>query len=220
MGAGCWGDGVRQRALHLRSIKENFFLGERFHRQRACAPHMVLPQTSHISGDVAVRSTAEGSAVAIMSRAFIKEPDGEDAVAELPDRQISLHPNLVTAEGLAQIEEELARLQREHAAAQAAGDRVATARAARELRYWNARRASAQLAPPCEDSTRVHFDSTVTIVRDDGRRQTFRIVGEDEADPARGTLSHVSPVARALFGKEVGDTIRAGQSDAEIVEIV
>ena len=85
-----------------------------------------------------------------MSRAFIKEPDGEDAVAELPDRQISLHPNLVTAEGLAQIEDELARLQREHAAAQTAGDRVATARAARELRYWNARRASAQLAPPCE----------------------------------------------------------------------
>jgi len=126
----------------------------------------------------------------------------------------------VTAEGLAQIEDELARLQREHAAAQTAGDRVATARAARELRYWNARRASAQLAPPCEDSTRVHFGSTVTIVRDDGRRQTFRIVGEDEADPARGTLSHVSPVARALFGKEVGDTIRAGQSDAEIVEIV
>jgi transcription elongation GreA/GreB family factor len=56
-------------------------------------------------------------------------------------------------------------------------------------------------------------------VRDDGRRQTFRIVGEDEADPARGTLSHVSPVARALFGKEVGDIIRAGQSDAEIVDI-
>jgi transcription elongation GreA/GreB family factor len=183
---------------------------------------MVLPQTSHICGDVAVWSTAEGSeglAVAIMSRAFIKEPDGEDAVAELPDRQISLHPNLVTADGLAQIEDEIARLQREHAAAQAAGDRVATVRAARELRYWNARRASAQLAPPCEGSTRVHFGSTVTIVRDDGRRQTFRIVGEDEADPARGTLSHVSPVARALFGKEVGDIIRAGQSDAEIVDI-
>jgi transcription elongation GreA/GreB family factor len=65
----------------------------------------------------------------------------------------------------------------------------------------------------------VHFGSTVTIVRDDGRRQTFRIVGEDEADPTRGTLSHVSPVARALFGKEVGDIIQAGQTNAEIVEI-
>jgi transcription elongation GreA/GreB family factor len=65
----------------------------------------------------------------------------------------------------------------------------------------------------------VHFGSTVTIVRNDGRRQTFRIVGEDEADPARGTLSHVSPLARALFGKELGDTAKVAQSEAEIVEI-
>ena len=65
----------------------------------------------------------------------------------------------------------------------------------------------------------MQFGSTVTIVRDDGRRQMFRIVGEDEADPARGTLSHAAPLARALFGKQVGDTIQAGQSEAEIVEI-
>ncbi|HVD74833.1 MAG TPA: transcription elongation factor, partial [Xanthobacteraceae bacterium] len=90
-----------------------------------------------------------------MSRAFIKEPDGEDAVAELPERPISTHPNLVTAEGLAQIERELARLQQEHAAAQAASDRGTIARAARDLRYWSARRASAQLAPPCQDTMRV-----------------------------------------------------------------
>jgi transcription elongation GreA/GreB family factor len=154
-----------------------------------------------------------------MSRAFIKEPDGEDAVGELPERPVSTHPNLVTAEGLAQIERELARLQQEHAAAQAANDRGTIARAARDLRYWSSRRASAQLAPPSQDTMRVHFGSTVTIMRDDGRRQTFRIVGEDEADPAHGTLSHVSPVARALFGKEIGDTIQAGQTSAEIVEI-
>jgi transcription elongation GreA/GreB family factor len=66
----------------------------------------------------------------------------------------------------------------------------------------------------------VHFGSTVTIVRADGRQQTFRIVGEDEADPAHGTLSHASPLARALFGKRVGDTIEAGQSEAELVAIV
>ena len=66
----------------------------------------------------------------------------------------------------------------------------------------------------------MHFGSTVSIVRDDGRRQTFRIVGEDEADPAQGTLSHASPLARALFGKKIGDAVRAGQSDAEIVEII
>ncbi|HEY6992810.1 MAG TPA: transcription elongation factor GreA [Xanthobacteraceae bacterium] len=154
-----------------------------------------------------------------MSRAFVKEPDGEDVAEELPERPISPHPNLVTAEGLARIEAEIARLQQEHAAAQAANDRGALARTARDLRYWNARRATARIVAPPTDSTRVHFGSTVTIRRVDGRRQTFRIVGEDEADPARGTLSHVSPLARGLFGKQVGDTIEAGQSEAEIVAI-
>jgi transcription elongation GreA/GreB family factor len=59
----------------------------------------------------------------------------------------------------------------------------------------------------------------VTIVRDDGRQQTFGIVGEDEADPAQGTISHASPLARALFGKAVGDVIRAGKDEAEIIAI-
>lgn len=152
-----------------------------------------------------------------MSRAFVKELDGGDE--ELPDRPISTHPNLVTPEGLAGIEATLGEHQRAHAAAQAAGDRAGLARAARELRYWTARRASAQVIEPPADKTHVHFGSTVTILRDDGRRQTYRIVGEDEAEPARGTLSHMSPVARALMGKEVGDVVAAGNSEAEIVAI-
>ena len=65
----------------------------------------------------------------------------------------------------------------------------------------------------------MQFGCTVTILREDGRRQTYRIVGEDEADPSRGTISYVSPVARALLGKQVGDVVRAGTSDAELVEI-
>jgi transcription elongation GreA/GreB family factor len=55
--------------------------------------------------------------------------------------------------------------------------------------------------------------------RDDGRQHTYRIVGEDEADPSRGTISYVSPVARALIGKKIGDVVRAGTSDAEVIEI-
>jgi transcription elongation GreA/GreB family factor len=155
----------------------------------------------------------------IMSRAFVKERDGEDVPEELPERPISSHPNLVTAEGLAYIEAEIARLQQEHGAAQAANDRGALARSARDLRYWTARRSTARVVPAPTDSRQVQFGSTVTIIRDDERRQTFRIVGEDEADPARGTLSHAAPLARALFGKHVGDSVQAGQSEAEIVEI-
>jgi transcription elongation GreA/GreB family factor len=56
-------------------------------------------------------------------------------------------------------------------------------------------------------------------LREDGRRQTYRIVGEDEADPSLGTLSYVSPVAQALMGKAIGDVVQAGTAEAEIVEI-
>ena len=154
-----------------------------------------------------------------MSRAFVKEADGADAVETLPERPISGHPNFVTAEGLAKIESELDHVHREHAQAQAANDRATLARTARDLRYWTSRRTTAQVISPPLAGGEVQFGSTVTIERDDGRRQTFRIVGEDEADPARGTLSHAAPLARALFGKSVGDGVKAGQSDAEIVEI-
>ena len=154
-----------------------------------------------------------------MSRAFVKEPEGGDVFDDLPDRPVSPHPNLVTAEGLAQIEAELSRLQREHAAAQAAGDRGALAKAAREARYWNARRASAQVIAPPTDAARVQFGSRVTVARADGRRHTYRIVGEDEAEPSRGTLSHVSPLARALFGRQVGEVVEAAGSEAEVVGI-
>jgi transcription elongation GreA/GreB family factor len=153
-----------------------------------------------------------------MSRAFVKEGDG-DGIEPLPDRQISPHPNLVTPEGLAMIERILAELQERHAAAFKAEDRTTQAAAARDLRYWSARRASAQMVKPPLAPQEAAFGTTTTILRDDGRRQTWRIVGEDEADPAKGTLSYVSPVARALLGKRVGDVVRAGNSDAEIVEI-
>ena len=59
----------------------------------------------------------------------------------------------------------------------------------------------------------------MTIVRDDGREQMFRIVGEDEADPSKGSISHVSPLARSMFGKRVGDVVRAGDGEAEIIRI-
>ena len=53
----------------------------------------------------------------------------------------------------------------------------------------------------------MHFGSTVTIEREDGGRQTFRIVGEDEADPAKGSIAYVAPLAQALTGKRAGDVV-------------
>jgi transcription elongation GreA/GreB family factor len=150
-----------------------------------------------------------------MSRAFVKEDD--DAVEDLPDRPISTAPNLVTAEGLAAIEAEVAHLT---AALAAAGDdRGERARINRDLRDWTARRGSAHVQPPPADCSSVRFGCTVALDRDDGRRQTFRIVGEDEADPEHGTLSHVSPLARALMGKAVGDSVTVASHELEITKI-
>jgi transcription elongation GreA/GreB family factor len=154
-----------------------------------------------------------------MSRAFVKEPDGLDAFDELPERLVSSHPNLVTEAGLAAIEHEVTRLSRAYADAQAAGDRAALNVAARDLRYWNARRATAEVVPDTGRATDVRFGSRVTIARSDGRRQTYRIVGEDEADPAAGTLSYVSPLARALMGKSPGDVFVMGPGEIEIIEV-
>jgi transcription elongation GreA/GreB family factor len=151
-----------------------------------------------------------------VSRAFVNE---DRLVGDVPDRPISPGPNYVTRAGLAQIDAELVAAQRAYGDAQASGDREALAKAARDVRYWNARRVSAQLVMPDPGTGIVQFGSTVTFVRDDGRRQTFRIVGEDEADPSTGTISHVSPLAKALLGRAIGETVRAGAGDAEIVEI-
>ena len=152
-----------------------------------------------------------------MSRAFIKETD--ETFWGLPDRPISAHPNLVTPEGLKLIEATLKNLHRERSQAHEANDRTAQARIDRDLRYWTSRRSTAQVVRTPKDAAMVHFGCAVTIARGGGRRESYRIVGEDEADPSRASISYVSPVARALMGKQVGDVVRAGSSEAEILEI-
>jgi transcription elongation GreA/GreB family factor len=153
-----------------------------------------------------------------MSRAFVKEQDG-DSIEDLPERPVSEHPNDVTEAGLALIEQALTTAGEAYAKAQAAADRAAIAAAGRDLRYWTARRATARVVPAPKAPTEVRFGTSVTILRDDGREQTFRIVGEDEADPAQGSIAHVSPLARAMFGKRVGDVVPAGAGQAEIIAI-
>ena len=95
---------------------------------------------------------------------------------------------------------------------------MATASTGRDLRYWTARLATAQLTEPTRGS-QVQFGSRVTIRRPDGSTRTYRIVGIDEADPKKGTLSYVSPLAQALMGKEMGDAVAVGPSEEEIVGI-
>ena len=154
-----------------------------------------------------------------MNKAFVKETEDERASNPLPDRPISTEQNRVTPEGLAQIEKMIERTEEEHAAARAANDPNEIARTERDRRYWTAQRATAQLVDPPASTDSVEFGSKVTIKRGDGRRQTFRIVGIDEADPTHGTLSHISPLAKALLGRATGDMVTIGSTEAEITEI-
>jgi transcription elongation GreA/GreB family factor len=157
-----------------------------------------------------------------MSVAFTKEEDSESVAANLPDRPVSPHPNLVTPEGLAQLDVALAGAREAYTAAQAEGgvntDRTAMARATRDLRYYGARRASAQLMEVQPGET-VVFGGSVSIEREDGRRQTFRIVGEDEADPAKGAVSYISPLAQAVLGKVIGEVAEVAGQEVEIVGV-
>ena len=152
-----------------------------------------------------------------MSRAFTKEDATETALADIGERPVSGNRNLVTPKGLAMIDTELAALRERLAKAEAGGDREKIALVSRDLRYWNARRETAELVKPGADSAVVRFGMTVSIENDDGLRRKWTIVGEDEADAAGGTISHVSPMAQALFGKAVGDVATVNGVDWEIV---
>jgi transcription elongation GreA/GreB family factor len=154
-----------------------------------------------------------------MNKAFVRDADDERASNPLPDRAIPAEPNLVTPEGLAHIQEMADLAQEQHTAARDAVDANEVARTERDLRYWMARQATAQVMKRNSSSEVVEFGSSVTIRRQDGRNQTFRIVGTDEADPARGTLSYIAPLAKALLGRSKGDTIRLGEGDAVIAKI-
>ena len=158
-----------------------------------------------------------------MSVAFSKDEDNEAAAAYLPERPISPHPNLVTESGLAQLDAALASAKEAVALAQTNADlktdRTAMSRAHRDLRYFTARRASAQLFQASGAPDLVQFGRRVTFRRDDGRTQSFRIVGEDEADAAQGSISHVSPIARALVGKRVGDFVALNDAELEVLSV-
>ncbi|MFD1327415.1 transcription elongation factor GreA [Mycoplana ramosa] len=159
-----------------------------------------------------------------MSVAFVKEESAETAAETLlPDRPVSPHPNLVTEAGLKALELQLQQAREAYHAANTIEDvnerRRQAAGPLRDLRYYAERVRTAELVPDPTSSETVAFGSTVTFARDDGRVQTYRIVGEDEADPKAGTISYVSPVARVLMGKSIGDVASIGEQELEITAI-
>lgn len=161
-----------------------------------------------------------------MSRAFVKEGDSDENAGDLPELPISEHPNYVTPRGMALLRTRLDDAGRRLGAidTNAVGAKLEAAHIERELRWLQARiLAAITIAPERQSAELIAFGARVEVVDDDGREYRYRIVGEDEADPELGLISWVSPLARALHGARVGDSVvwkrPAGDLAVEVLAI-
>lgn len=163
-----------------------------------------------------------------MSRAFIKEDDSNVSAEELPERPQSPHPNYVTPSGLTALQSQFAELQEqrrqllEHSDAILAQEHLKPVE--RDIRYFQERIERAIVIDPAsQPGDKVAFGATVSTVDEEEAERRFAIVGEDEADPAVGKISWVSPLARALTGAAVGDSVvwkrPAGDKTLEVTAI-
>jgi len=163
-----------------------------------------------------------------MSRAFIKEDDANTSGEELPERPQSPHPNYVTPAGLATLQAQLSELQEQRHQLMAHADAILSEEhlkpVERDIRYFQERIERAVVIDPAsQPQDKVSFGALVSTEDDEGEKRRFAIVGEDEADPALGKISWVSPLARSLAGASVGDSVTwkrpAGDKTLEITKI-
>jgi transcription elongation GreA/GreB family factor len=150
-----------------------------------------------------------------MSVAFRRESDDEhlEPTFELP---LPPGPNLVTPRGLVLIAERIAALEAE---IEATGDAETVKKLRRDLRYWQTRRATAIETRPRDDGA-IGFGNRVTFTLA-GKQRAVTLVGDDEADPAAGTIAFSAPLARAVMGAEAGDLVAFnGRDDAiEVISV-
>ena len=145
----------------------------------------------------------------------------------------------MTREGYTRLQQELEQLKRVErpaiiraiAEARAHGDLSENAEyhAAKErqgfiegrIRELEAKVSGAEVIEPPKEGSRVTFGSTVRLRGPDGKEVRYQIVGSDETDPASGRISILSPLARTLIGREVGDEVKVqapgGSRELEIV---
>ena len=162
-----------------------------------------------------------------MSRGFVKEDDLELAGTDLPERAVSNAPNYVTANGYAQLQMQLSQFEAQRLnLSQLKEDPTAKQQLAmveRDLRYVAARLESAIVTAPSVQNTQVLFGATVTVEDEKGQQHQYTIVGEDEADIQQNKVSWISPLAKALIGSKLGDSVTwvrpAGNSLLDIIAV-
>jgi transcription elongation GreA/GreB family factor len=164
-----------------------------------------------------------------MSRAFVKESDDDQSAGELPERPLPPHANYVTVKGLEVLQARVRELGQAHEQLKRESEEDSAAKqklreVERDLRYFHSQ---LERATPVDTANQpreeVHFGAIVKIEDGDGAAQEFAIVGDDEADVSAGKISWASPLARAMMGAKIGDTVAwsrpAGDAEVHIVDI-
>jgi len=164
-----------------------------------------------------------------MSRAFVKESDEDLSAGELPERPVPAHANYVTPRGLALLQARVRELAAQHERLKALSSDDSEAKqklreVERDQRYFAAQLDRAEAVDiGRQRRDEVHFGATVRISDADAKEHEFSIVGDDEADVAEHRISWASPLARALLGARVGDTVTwrrpAGDTEVEVVAV-
>jgi transcription elongation factor GreB len=148
-----------------------------------------------------------------MSRAFVREPEGDQADLDVPERPQSSHPNYITPAGLERLQEQIAGLRQRilelDAQKEDLSARSELGLLQAELRYLEKReQAAIPVDPAAQSGDQIRFGATVEMEDEKGHRHVFTIVGEDEADVEKGLISWVSPLGRALLDRRAGDVVR------------
>jgi len=164
-----------------------------------------------------------------MSRAFVKESDDDLSAGELPERPLPPHANYVTARGLELLQARVRELSERHEQLKREAPDISESKqklreVERDLRYFRSQLERATVVDTADQPREeVHFGAMVKIEDEEGNAQTFTLVGDDEADVAQGRISWASPLARAMIGAKIGDSVvwrrPAGEAEVTIIDI-
>ena len=149
-----------------------------------------------------------------MSRAFVKEEDGDDVPEALVERQHSDAPNYITPAGLETLRERATELTERRDALAAEPERLGRKgdlqRVEAELRFQNERiqRAIVVSGAPRPPHDTIGVGARIGLADENDDLLHFTIVGEDEVDVAAGKVSWNSPLGRAVLHSRLGDIVK------------
>jgi transcription elongation factor GreB len=156
-----------------------------------------------------------------VSRAFVKESDGDQVSDDQPEWPISQHTNFVTILGLQQLQMRRERLTAQQDALKENKDSMSSktelAQIGRELRYLVSRITTAKVVQIPQNKTMVKIGAFVCVIDENNTEYQFTIVGEDEADIKQGKISWISPLAKALLNSDLGDEVLWKRPNGDLV---